>query len=86
VLSNAKINPMSTLAEIEAAVDSLPPAEQKELLDFLAARVKQSPILERPVSKSPLSVLEIPVLSVGEVLIPFTADDDLLGEMLEGRV
>jgi len=32
---------MSTLAEIEAAVDALPPADKQELLLFLAARVRE---------------------------------------------
>jgi hypothetical protein len=31
------------------------------------------------------SVLDIPTFSVGKVLKPLTSDDDLLGEMLEGR-
>ena len=31
------------------------------------------------------SVLDIPTVSVGSVLRPLTSDDDLLGEMLEGR-
>lgn len=31
------------------------------------------------------SILNIPPVSVGAVLRPFTADDDLLAEMLEGR-
>jgi len=30
-------------------------------------------------------VLDIPPVSVGAVLRPFDRDDDLLGEMLEGR-
>jgi hypothetical protein len=29
--------------------------------------------------------LDIPVISLGSVLRPMTGDDDLLGEMLEGR-
>lgn len=33
----------------------------------------------------PHSVLDIPPVSVGAVLRPLTSDDDLLGEMLEGR-
>ena len=33
----------------------------------------------------PHSVLDIPRVRVGAVLRPLTADDDLLGEMLEGR-
>ena len=35
--------------------------------------------------KGPHSVLDIPPVSVGEVLRPLSSDDDLLGEMLEGR-
>ena len=31
---------MSTLAEIESAVDRLPPVEQRELFDFLATRLE----------------------------------------------
>ena len=33
----------------------------------------------------PHSVLDIPPVSIGEVLHPLTSDDDLLGEMLESR-
>jgi hypothetical protein len=32
------------------------------------------------------SVLDIPSYSMGAILIPFSDDDDFLGEMLEGRV
>ena len=39
-----------------------------------------SPTLARP-----HSILDIAPVSVGRVLRPLTADDDLLGEMLEGR-
>ena len=31
------------------------------------------------------SILDIPTVHVGAVLRPLTSDDDLLGEMLEGR-
>lgn len=31
------------------------------------------------------SLLDIPPVSLGQLLRPLTADDDLLGEMLEGR-
>ncbi len=34
---------------------------------------------------SPHRVLDVPVLSLGPVLHTLTADDDLLGEMLDGR-
>ena len=33
----------------------------------------------------PHSCLDIPPVSLGHMLRPLTADDDLLGEMLEGR-
>jgi hypothetical protein len=36
-------------------------------------------------SAQPHSILEIPAVSLGAVLQPSTPDDDLLGEMLEGR-
>ena len=36
-------------------------------------------------SSPPFSVLDIPVVSLGPVLHTQPADDDLLGEMLEGR-
>jgi hypothetical protein len=77
---------MSTLVEIEAAVDRLPPTQQRLLLDFLATRLEPSSTSGKVPSPARRSVLEIPALSVGEVLIPFSADDDLLGEMLEARV
>jgi hypothetical protein len=31
------------------------------------------------------SILDIPPVSLGSVVAPLTANDDLLGEMLEGR-
>jgi hypothetical protein len=38
-----------------------------------------------PAGSEAHSILDIPPISVGSVLRPLTADDDLLGEMLEGR-
>jgi len=32
------------------------------------------------------SITDIPTVSVGRILRPFPANDDLLGEMLEGRI
>jgi predicted DNA-binding antitoxin AbrB/MazE fold protein len=40
--------------------------------------------VERLVQKSH-SVLDIRPISLGNVISPLTSDDDLLGEMLEGR-
>src|SRR5262245_53725567 len=37
---NGYTSDMSTLAEIEAAVDALPPAEKQQLLLFIAARLR----------------------------------------------
>ena len=36
----AKVSHMSTLVEIEAAADALPPEQKQELLLFLAARLR----------------------------------------------
>ncbi|MHB1424110.1 MAG: hypothetical protein ACYC3I_13115 [Gemmataceae bacterium] len=33
----------------------------------------------------PHSILDVPVISLGSVLRTLTADDDLLGEMLDGQ-
>jgi hypothetical protein len=38
-----------------------------------------------PQDAQPHGILDIAPVSVGAVLRPFTADDDLLGDMLEGR-
>ncbi len=46
------------------------------------ATVPPAPRIEGSQSRS---VLDIATVSVGSVLRPLTSDDDLLGEMLEGR-
>lgn len=38
-----------------------------------------------PQNGRPHGILDIAPVSLGAVLRPFTADDDLLGDMLEGR-
>jgi hypothetical protein len=38
-----------------------------------------------PAVARPHSILDVAPVSVGAVLRPLTTDDDLLGEMLEGR-
>lgn len=40
---------------------------------------------EQGEDQQPHSVLDIPPVSVGRVLRPLTSEDDLLGEMLDGR-
>ena len=71
-----------TLAEIEAAAAALSLDEQKKLLNWLAARMRQDQLSSKPAH----SVLDIPPVSLGEILRPLTRDDDLLDEMLEDRV
>jgi len=56
--------------------------EGQEVTVLALDTVPTSPRLE---GVRPHSVLDIPPVSVGAVLHPLTADDDLLGEMLEGR-
>lgn len=72
---------MSTLPEIEAAAEALPLEDQKSLLAWLSSRVRQK---GGEVDRGH-SVLDIETVSLGRVLRPLDADDDLLGEMLEGR-
>jgi len=42
-------------------------------------------LAQPPASLEGHGILDIPPVSLGAVLRPLTADDDLLGEMLEGR-
>lgn len=44
-----------------------------------------APVVPSLQSSPPHSVLEIPAVSLGLVLCARTPDDDLLGEMLDGR-
>ena len=77
---------MSTLTEIEDAMDKLPPTQQEKLLHFLTTRL-QGRIVHGPMSpRFGRNVLDIAPVSVGEVLSPSPTDDDLLAEMLERRV
>jgi len=72
---------MSNLTEIERAADALPLEQQENLFAWLAERMRRRHLN----SASPHSVLEIPPVSLGRVIRPLKPDDDLLGEMLEGR-
>jgi hypothetical protein len=71
---------MSTLAEIEAAVPRLNADELAELEKFVQAQLRKASIPKAH------SVMDIPTVNVGRILRPISSDDDLLGEMLEGRV
>jgi hypothetical protein len=70
---------MSTLAEIEAAIPKLNVQELADLERLVQAERRKA---ERGFGSS---ILNITPASVGRILKPFSPDDDLLGEMLEGR-
>jgi hypothetical protein len=72
---------MSTLTEIERAAEALPQEQQEHLFEWLAGRMRR----RRLDGASPHSVLDIPPVSLGRVIRPLNPEDDLLGEMLEGR-
>ena len=56
--------------------------EGQEVSVLAPGTVAAAPRLE---GSRPHSVLDIGTVALGPVLRPLTADDDLLGEMLEGR-
>lgn len=71
---------MTTLAEIEAATATLPFSQQRMLFDWLAPRVAHA----TPTSTNRPSLLNIAPVSLGQPLSQ-SADEDLLGEMLEAN-
>ena len=42
-------------------------------------------VAQSPASPQGHSILDVPTFSVGAILKPLSPDDDILGEMLEGR-
>jgi hypothetical protein len=62
--------------------DSVRLPEGQEVTVLVPGKVLAVPPREGP---QPHSILDIPPVRVGAVLRPLTSDDDLLGEMLEGR-
>jgi hypothetical protein len=76
---------MHDLTELETAVDALSAQEKRELLQFLVSRLHAEGIDTADLHLPSHSVLDIEPVSVGAVLQPLGRDDDLLGEMLEGR-
>lgn len=72
---------MSTLTEIERAADALSEDQQESLLKWLSERMSA----RRLNRVSSHGVLDIAPVSLGRVIRPLSADDDLLGEMLENR-
>ncbi len=72
---------MSTLTEIERAADALTLDQQERLFEWLSERMHGRGLS----TSSPHSVLDIAPVSLGQVIRPLGSEDDLLGEMLEGR-
>jgi hypothetical protein len=76
---------MRDLTELETAADALPTQEKRELVQFLLSRLGEQRSDAASAPSASHSVLDIEPLSLGETLRPLGPDDDLLGEMLEGR-
>ena len=73
-----------TLEQLRNAILQLPEEQRRELL--LEVERRPSTLLGRPDTPRPHSILDIPAVSVGAVLRPLSSNDDLLDEMLEGRI
>jgi hypothetical protein len=79
---------MKTLSEIETAAAALSPEDQQALVRYLLTQLDcEGADAGSTPGPSPddHSVLDIEPVHLGRVLRPLTSDDDLLGEMLEGR-
>lgn len=63
---------VKSLADIEAAAESLPPEQKEELLRFLAERLRQQPTAPSPPLELSLSKRGFPI-SKGR--LPFTSAD-----------
>jgi hypothetical protein len=72
-----------TLEQLRKAILQLPDAQRRELLHEIERA--HSTDVARATGPKPHSILDVPPVSLGAVLRPLTSDDDLLGEMLEGR-
>jgi hypothetical protein len=72
-----------SLHEIEKAVDSLTADQKRELHRYLEESLDIS--ISASGGANGHSVLDIAAIHLGSTLRPPNGDDDLLGEMLEGR-
>lgn len=72
-----------TLEQLRDAILLMPDAQRRKLLDEIE-RVPSTDVI-RAAAPRPHSIMEIPPVRLGAVLRPLTSDDELLGEMLEGR-
>ncbi len=57
--------------------------EGQEVTILVQGKTPDGPLAEGPRRHS---ILDIPAISLGPILRPLAGDDDLLGEMLEGRL
>lgn len=76
---------MNDLTQLEAFADALPVDDKRELAQFLLSRLRSEGVNTADLHSPSHSVLDIKPVSLGRVLQPLDADDDLLGDMLEGR-
>jgi len=65
-------------------LDGAPSLPEGSKVTVLVGPAEVSPVLG--IAQESHSILDIPPVSLGAVLRPMTTDDDLLGEMLEGRI
>lgn len=75
---------MSQLTQLEAAAESLSAEDKRALVAFLLEKLRQDSDSAAPPRRGE-SIRDIEPVSVGKILRPLSPDDDLLGEMLEGR-
>jgi hypothetical protein len=73
--------------EIQGIVQNgvIVPSDSAALRDGTRVRILLTPTQAEPTSKKGRSVLDIQPVSVGTILALPTSEDDILGEMLEGR-
>jgi hypothetical protein len=79
---------MKTLNDIEAAADSLPLGDKQRLVRRLLSQLDSqhgNSALPADANSTGHSILDIEPVRLGAVLQPLNSDDDILGEMLEGR-
>lgn len=76
---------MNDLTQLEAFADALPVDDKRELVQFLLSRLGREGVDTADLHPPSHSVLDIKPVSLGRVLQALGADDDLLGDMLEGH-
>ena len=78
-----------TLDEIEVAAKKLPPEQQLELIARVSRRLRHAYLPNGSATQTEgiKHILDISPVSAGAMLVPYPSpDDDILGEMLEGRL